>query len=471
MTPLEIMEARLTELRKESDALYEQRGALIDKAAGEKRAMTDVEQAAYDEAGTKRSVVEKDLPQVEARVLELREQTKREAIASASRLSAGETSEQRGGGAQITDPEVYAKGNTQRSFLRDLGNKTLRGDSDASERLRRHSAAMADTEKRALGNTNATGGSGGELAPPEWLINDYIKLVRPGRITADLFTKSDVPSGVSNINIPRILTGTSVAVQSTQNTALSQTDMTTGFVSTGFTTIGGKQVVSQQLLDQTALNFDQVVLQDLAAAYATTFGQQVIFGAGTGANNNSVLNGLVNAPVSGANAAVFTSASPTAALLYSKLNGMLASFVTQRFAPPEVWLMHPRRWYWLLAQVDSQGRPLVVPTSVAYNPVAMDNMGIGVQGSVGVLLGLPVVIDPNLPINLGAGTNQDEIFLMKTSDLWLFESTPQVESFRETYSDSVGVLFRIYNYAGTILNRYSTSIATLNGTGLVSPVF
>jgi hypothetical protein len=33
------------------------------------------------------------------------------------------------------------------------------------------------------------------------------------------------------------------------------------------------------------------------------------------------------------------------------------------------------------------------------------------------------------------------------------------------------VLFRLYNYAGTILNRLSSSIATMNGTGLVAPTF
>jgi HK97 family phage major capsid protein len=227
--------------------------------------------------------------------------------------------------------------------------------------------------------------------------------------------------------------------------------------------------VSQQLLDQSAIPFDEVISADLAAAYNAYFGAQVYLGAGTGANNNAVLNGLSNATVLAANQATLA-ASPTAATFYSKANGMLASFVTNRFAPPEVWVMHPRRWYWLMAQTDSQGRPLVVPSDVAFNPIAT-NSEVAVQGAVGRFLGLPVVIDPNVPTNLGAGTNQDEVFLMRSSDLWLFESTPRAEAFTAPYAESLGVLFRLYNYAGLILNRLGSSIATMNGAGLVPPTF
>ncbi len=35
----------------------------------------------------------------------------------------------------------------------------------------------------------------------------------------------------------------------------------------GVTTIGGKQVVGQQLLDQSGVPFDRIVLEDLAANY------------------------------------------------------------------------------------------------------------------------------------------------------------------------------------------------------------
>ena len=93
------------------------------------------------------------------------------------------------------------------------------------------------------------------------------------------------------------------------------------------------------------------------------------------------------------------------------------------------------------------------------------------QDVVGNFLGLPVVVDPSIPTNGGAGTNEDKVYLLKTDDLWLFESAPRMEIFRETYADTVSVLFRCYAYVGTVLNRQLASIATLSGTGLVAPVF
>lgn len=384
------------------------------------------------------------------------------------------------GGATVTDPQIYQRGNRKVSYFRDLAEANLRGNREASERLHRHAAQQADTvETRALGNTNATGGSGGEFAPPDWLVSDYVALARSGYATGQLFTQSDIPAGVSSIALPRIATGSTVALQSTQNTALSQTDITTSSVVTGFSTVGGKQVVSQQLLDQSNIDFDQVVVTDLASAYAQQLGQQVMNGVGTGANANSVVNGLANATVQTAMQVTYTSSTPTAAGLYSKCSDALQRFAMNRYAEPTAWIMSPRRWYWLCAQVDSSGRPLVVPDASlqnglvrATNPIATnDGSPVQVIGSAGLWLGIPVVIDPTVPTTLGAGTNQDEIFLIKQDDMWIFKSSPVAQVFNQTYGDTMGVLYRMYGYVGTVLNRQPFSIATVNGTGLSAPTF
>jgi HK97 family phage major capsid protein len=460
-SPLEIMTERRAAKKAELDAL-------LELPTAEKRDLNSDED-------TKFSTLVEEIRAQDARIAELTEQEAREAAAAETRKQAGATV----GGAKVTDPEVYARGNRAVSYYRDLARAQLFGDREAGDRLMRHGAAQNDKESRALGNTNATGGSGGEFAPPDWLVGDFVALVRPGRATAQLYKSSPVPVGVSSVQIPKILTGTTVALQSTQNTALSQTDLTTGSVGTGFSTVGGKQVVAQQLLDQSEIDFDTVVTSDLAAAWSLTFGTQIVSGTGTGTNNNSVVNGLVNATVLAGNQTAFTSASPTAAAFYSKAAGMISSFATTRYAEPTVWLMHPRRWYWLLAQSDSSNRPLVMPDVMlasgkvqAFNPIATnEGSPVSAVGAVGMFLGLPVVIDPLLPTNLGAGTNQDEVFLLKQDDLWLFESSPVAEVFREPYADSMGVLFRLYSYVGTILNRQTASIATMNGTGLVAPTF
>jgi hypothetical protein len=81
------------------------------------------------------------------------------------------------------------------------------------------------------------------------------------------------------------------------------------------------------------------------------------------------------------------------------------------------------------------------------------------------------VVDANIPTNTGAGTNQDPVLVGVRSDLRLWESGLRAEAFRETYADSVGVLFRVYAYSAQIVSRYTTSVAVVNGTGLIAPTF
>jgi HK97 family phage major capsid protein len=449
MNPIEVLNTRRDELQAELDKL-------LETPTAEKRNLNDDEDAKFE-------ALAGEIRKVDDRVAELADLAKRQDAAAEVRRLAGQTT----GNSRISvsEPDIYTK-NGPHSYFRDhylaqRGN----GGGAAAERLQRHSAFEAET--RAVGNTNATGGSGGEWAPPSWVIDEWVNLIRPGRVLANLFRHEDVPAGISSINYPKLLTGTTVALQSTQNTALSSTDPTTGFVQTGFSTIGGKNVMSQQLMDQ-GRNFDGVITADLAAAYAQQVGTQVYTGTGTGTGTNSVLNGLGAATVGSTQ--TWTQASPTPAGFYGQTGSLLQKFLAARLMAPTCWVMHPRRWYWLESSSDTSNRPLVVPNGNAYNPIATEN-GVVAFGLVGTFHNLPVYIDPLVPTNVGAGTNQDNVYLLKTDDLVLFESTPQVEVFRQTYADSLGILFRLYAYVATILNRHPESIGVLTGTGLVPPTF
>ena len=407
---------------------------------------------------------------LEARVRELKDQEASAERAAVARVSNGETDVKHISPALVEDPPVYVRGSKNgNSYFRDLARAATEGNEarDATDRLVRSARATRAQEQRALGNTNATGGSGGEFSPPAYLVQDWIALLRPGRITADLFHKEDMPPGRSSISIPKVMTGNSVALQTTQNTLLAQTDMTTASVTTGFATIGGKAVWSQQLMDQSEIPFDSIISTDLAAAYNQTFAAQIFVGAGTGTGTGAVVNGL-SAATAGVQGTV---TGTTAAAFYSAANGLLAQFASVRFAMPTAWVFHPRRWFWLLAQTDASGRPLVVPTTVAFNPMATNDVNVVAGQAGGNFLGLPVYLDPSVPTNGGAGLNQDSVYLCKFDDLWLFESTPQAEAFRSPYSESLGVLYRLYNYVGTILNRQTASIGRLTGAGLVAPTF
>ncbi|MFF3910132.1 hypothetical protein ACFYZJ_30095 [Streptomyces sp. NPDC001848] len=134
-------------------------------------------------------------------------------------------------------------------------------------------------------------------------------------------------------------------------------------------------------------------------------------------------------------------------------------------------IMHPRRWAWIVAQIDSQNRPLVVPGEAGpVNAVGVFSQ-VMEEGYVGQILGLPVWLDSNIPTNLGGGTNQDRIFVLRASDLRLWESHIRAEAFQQTYANNMSVFVRLYNYAAAIPNRYAASICIISGTGLVTTSF
>jgi len=379
-----------------------------------------------------------------------------------ARAAAGEGGTQRWSVAG--ESATYRRGG-EVSFFRDLAN-ARRGDFDAAQRLQRNNAEVA-LEQRALGNTGGTGGSGGEMAPPLFLVEEFVALARAARVTADRLTKRPLPSGVSSVNIPKVTSGTSTAVQGTQNTAVSSTDSTTSQLTSPITTIAGRVVVSLQLLQQSPIAFDQMILGDLAADYARTLDLQVISGTGAGGQ----LLGLLN--VAGIQQVPFTQATPAVAgggrVLRDHQQGHLRggdypvpAAVLHRDAPSALVL-------------GGGGVGLVRPsTGVAQRQRVQPNRGrFGGRGAgpVGQMAGLPCYTDANIPTNLGAGLNQDPVLVMRAEDVYLWETDVTLASFDAPYSDALGVLFRAHGFSALIGSRYPASIAVVNGTGSVTPAY
>ncbi len=364
------------------------------------------------------------------------------------------------------EPTTYRKGG-QHSYFRDLAKSRQETggsfDSGAVERLQRHRQEMdkladdANPELRA--NMNRTDGTGGDFVPPLWLMNEYLPLARAGRVAADLCRKMTLPGGTDSINFPKLATGTATAEQS-DGGSVQKTDATTDKVTAAVTTIAGQQVFAMQLLDQSPTNFDEVVFADLIADLATKVSTYVLSKASIG-----ILN------VSGINAVTYTDASPTVPEAYPKVADGIQQIHTNRFLPPQAVLMHPRRWAWHLAALDSSNRPLVVP-----NPQGPTNAFAGMQdvrseGSVGILQGLPVYVDPNVPINLGGGTNEDRIIIARFDDLYLWEGALRTRVLFETDADTLSVRLQVWEYLAFMGNRYPKSVSVISGTGLATPTF
>lgn len=459
---LENLRQQLAKLLEERAALATDRDAIVAACEADNRPLNEDEQTRFDAALAAVKAKDTSIEEVRGRVADLEEAEVREQRAAELHAKYGAPDQRapRTASTQVvSEPETYRKGG-RNSYFRDLARASLSGSQDSIERLRRNDREVASAlEQRALSTTD---GGGGEFVPPLWMVDEYVALARSARVVANRVRNLPLPAGTDSINLPRVATGTSTAEQTTQNTAVSNTDATTNSVTANVATIAGQQVVSQQLIEQSPINIDDVLLADLAADYATKLDIFCI-------NNNAAnKRGLLN--VSGSNAVTFTT-PVTVVGAYPKVADAIQQIHTGRFLPADVIFMHPRRWAWIMAAVDGQSRPLAVPAANAPQNVLAAVGDVAAEGFVGAMQGLPVFVDPNIPTNLGTGTNEDRIIVARSSDVILFEGTPRSEAFRETKADQLSVLLRFYNYCALHSERYPKSISVISGAGLIAPTF
>jgi HK97 family phage major capsid protein len=365
------------------------------------------------------------------------------------------------GGTKITREVRTYTPEAEVSFVKDAFNAQFNNDYAARERLARHSKEEA-IERRAVDTSNFAG-----LVVPQYLVDLAAPYARAGRPTADFATaKRTLPAAGMTLNISRMTTGTSTAVQETQNTAVSNTDSDDTLLTIPVRTIAGQQDLSRQAIER-GTGIDTFVLADLIRSWHTTVDYQVLNGSGS----NGQFKGIRN---SGGNAVTYTATTPTTALLYSKLADAYQQVESNVFIAPTHWIMHPRRLAAILASSDTTGRPLAVPT--ANGPMNATAAGAGLPGygnSGYTILGLPVVTDANVLTNLGAATNQDEIYCVAAPEMHLWEQagSPFALSFDQTTAGSLTIKSVVYGFGAFSAERYPLAASIISGTGLVAPTF
>lgn len=385
-----------------------------------------------------------------------------------------------------SEPLTYQRENPRASFLHDLASSRFRGDDMAAlDRLARHRREMSvelagmEPERRSrfqafLGeeegrsaqtraDMSRTDGVGGEFVPPLWAMELYTDLPRGGRPVADLVRGIPLPAGTDSISIPRIVTGSAVAAHA-ETAAVNETNPTTGSVTAGVKTMAGQITTTMQLIDQSPVALDQILFDDLFSDLDYKIELAVLNGAG---GANEVLGILGTA---GINTVTYTDASPTVGELHPKVADAINQSGTNRKRPPTHAIYAFRRWMWILAALDSAGRPLVPPSAQAYNPIATAS-GLDTAGAVGGHLLIPAVADVSMPTNLGAGTNEDRVIVLNAADNVLFEGQVRARVLQEAKGQNLELVFQVWKYIAFTAGRYPSGTSVIAGTGLVTPTF
>ena len=406
-----------------------------------------------------------EIREADERIANYAEIAEREAKAIEAKVETGAEAPVVRGSAVVTREErMYDVENQKRgvSFIADVVNAQLRGDLDAAQRLQRHMAEerAEGVEVRDVGTGAFTG-----LTVPQYLTDLVAPPKRAMRPVADIARKIALPADGMTVNISRITTGTAAAVQATENAGVQETDADDTLLTVNVRTIAGQQDISVQAL-QRSVGADSVIVADLQNAYHTKLDSSIINDDGTSGTHLGIRS------TSSIVAVTYTDGTPTAGEAYPKLFDLISQIQSGVFGGATHLVMHPRRWNWFASQVGSTF-PFLQPNNVSAVNVGGEISSNTYGGVVGVLAGLPVVLDGNLPTNLGAGTNEDVVLGVTADELFLWEQpgSPLLIRAEQTAAGNLTVKLVVYGFSAFTAGRYPGAHGTIGGTGFVTPSF
>lgn len=485
---LEFLKRQLRELAERRAALSGDAAKIVATADAEKRGLNSDETTNFDAKLAEVTKIDEEIAKTEARIAEVDAQEKRAAKATAVLGETGSADRQPGGAVVTSEPMTYERGNGHSYFL-DLARAQLQNNAEARSRLERHATELrvelpkrearrdeaarrqirgiegvkeqhAESAFERRVNPNRTDGQGGYFVPPLWLVDEYIELPRFGRPFAGSVRNFELPSGTDSVNLPKVSTGTATGVQTADGASVTSTDMTDTFVTAPVRTIAGQQDVAMQLLDQSPTSFDQVVFTDLIGDYNAQLDLQTINGSGSSGQVTGVLN------ASSINSVTYTDASPTLPEMWPSFAQAASLIAKNRKRPALATFMSPSIWYWIAGSIDSSNRPYVqIEPGTGFNILALQT-GVESEGPAGRIMGLPVLLDGNIPATLGGGT-ESRIITARTSDLYLWEGSLRTRVLTEVLSGTLQVRFQVYNYVAFMPDRLPKAISVISGTGVI----
>jgi hypothetical protein len=313
---------------------------------------------------------------------------------------------------------------------------------DDLERVHRRLGTVA-AEKRDLTSANA----GDVLRPslPGYLGTIWGQAARStGTLAAALGTRDleagmvDTVAGVPTVSLPRLATGSAVAIQASQNAGVQETDPTTASNSSPVATVSGQVDMSRQVFEFSKPGLDEVITDDLSRALAANVDGEIINGTAASGRTRGLLTwaGIITVTGSVTNAQTFLNSIWQA---YSQLAG--SSGFGAADTDGYITVLHPRRAAWLAAGVSGTlppGQPLVPGRLVSTAGIRTD---------------------------LGGGT-EDVALVIEASQIVVLARQPSVRVYDDATSGTMTVRSQAVEYVA-VLAKNASAIARV--TGLTAP--
>ncbi|AIY65192.1 phage major capsid protein [Pseudoalteromonas piratica] len=275
----------------------------------------------------------------------------------------------------------------------------------------------------------STASNSGGVLVPENIASEVIELLRPKAVVRSLGARV-MPLVSGNLSIPRLIGGATSSYKGendAQNAESGQLDDVKLSSKTQMTIVP----MSNELIGKSGFAVEQIFLSDMIAAIATR--QDKAFLRDDGTNNTPT---GFKAVATTAGQTVAWSGSKTVAEIDAYLNSLILKVMeSDSLLVSPGWGLSPRTFMTLKGLRDGKGN-LVYPELAQMQ-----------------LKGYPVQHTSTIPANLGAGTNESEIYFADWNDVIIGESDQLTIDFsREaTYNDNAGNLVSAYSRNQSVL--------------------
>lgn len=309
---------------------------------------------------------------------------------------------------------------------------------------------LADAKRRLAEHRDlatTTDSAGGYLIPkdnvPVFIADEFAAAARAQATLATALPYEPLPESGMTVKQPRITTGATVAVTSSENSAVSETDPAFALVDVPIATVAGLVDLSRQVFDRGQPDAADVVLAtELGRALGEKLDSQIITGTGSGGQTQG-LSGL-----SGILTVAYTDSTPTAPELLSKLWSAYLSLSGSSgygVADPSAYvsILHPRRLAFLLASSD-----------------AGSQLRATLPGET--------IVTGGIPTNGGASTSEDHAYVLVRDMVRIHANPPQLAVFFEAGSGTNTVRVRAFQYVALTV-RQPSAVAKVSGTGFTPP--
>ena len=245
----------------------------------------------------------------------------------------------------------------------------------------------------------ATDTAAGGVLIPEVMATEIIELLRPMSAVRRL-NPVMVPMNQGNMHIPK-MAGGAAASYIGENANIPRTQPDFGEVIAQAKKLAALVAMSNDLLRRTDAGSETMVRDDLVAAIGQRSDLAFIRDLGTAATPKGLRYWAPTANVIAANGTVNLANVTTdlGKLMLALLNGNV------RMLRPG-WLFAPRTYVYLTTVRDANG-----------------NYAFRAEMLAGTLWGFPYAMTTQIPTNLGAGTNESEVYFVDFADVVIAEAT------------------------------------------------